>query len=206
MELKLWKDSDKGTSLHIAADKGFLEIVRYLSDHSINIDARDFDEVTPLQYAVLGGHLEIVKLLCESKTQIDTSDKDGSSPLHYASMHGYLEIVKFLVEKGAQIDLSNNNNETLFHIANQKSHKEKSKYLLDKKREAENPNPKKIFSNKDPCIICLEPRNSLFVLIPCGHMSLCEACSYNLIQHDHPKCPTCRKQVRDYTKVFYQAP
>ena len=154
---------------------------------TINIDARDFDEVTPLQYAVLGGHLEIVKLLCESKTQIDTSDKDGSSPLHYASMHGYLEIVKFLVERGAQIDLSNNNNEMPFYIA-------------------ENPNPKEIFSNKDPCIICLEPRNFLFVLIPCGHMSLCEACSYNLIQHDHPKCPTCRKQVRDYTKVFYQAP
>ena len=77
---------------------------------------------------------------------------------------------------------------------------------MEKKREAENQNPKEYFSNKDPCIICLEPRNSLFVLNPCGHMSLCEACSYNLIQQDHPKCPTCRKQVRDYTKVFYQAP
>ena len=130
----------------------------------------------------------------------------GDTPLHIASKNGHLEIVNFLVEKGAQIELTNHNNETPFYIANRENYKEIAKYLLEKKREAENQNPKEYFSNKDPCIICLEPRNSLFVLIPCGHMSLCEACSYNLIQQDYPKCPTCRKQVRDYTKVFYQAP
>ena len=104
------------------------------------------------------------------------------------------------------IDVKNNNGETPFFFANGSNHKEIAKYLLEKKREAEGQIPQENFSNKDDCIICLEPRNALYVLNPCGHMSLCELCSYNLTQQTNPKCPSCRKSVRDYTKVFYQAP
>ena len=114
--------------------------------------------------------------------------------------------MKILVEKGAPIDVTNNNNETPFYLANKGNHKGIAKYLLEKKRESENQNPKQTFSDKDPCIICFQPRNALYVLNPCGHTSLCEPCSYDLTNQTYPKCPTCRKPVRNYTKVFYQAP
>ena len=114
--------------------------------------------------------------------------------------------MKLLIENGAHIDVTNNNNETPFYQANRRNHKEIARYLLEKKREIENQNPIENFSNKDPCIICMEPRNGIFMLIPCGHISLCELCSYNLAQEKYPKCPTCRKPVQNYTKGFIQTP
>ena len=114
--------------------------------------------------------------------------------------------MKLLIEKGAQIDVTNNNNETPFYLANREDRKDIARYILKKKREVEDQNAQENFSTKDPCIICMEPRNGLFMLIPCGHVSLCELCSYNLTQETHPKCPTCRKPVREYTKGYIQAP
>ena len=141
----------------------------------------------------------------EKGAQINAKDRDGLTPLHDAVKKGSLELVKLLVEKGAGIDAIDNNNETPFYRANRENHKEIAKYLLEKKKEIENQKPQETFSTKDPCIICLEPRNTLYVLNPCGHMSLCEACSFNLVQEAFPKCPTCRKPVQNYIKVFYQA-
>ena len=175
--------------------------------------------------------LKIVKLLIERGAQIDAKDQDGNTPLHIAanrdvrthresmdhdiffgknqlkkSYRNSMDLVKILIEKGAQIDAKNNNNETPFYLANRQNRKEIAKYILEKKREIENQNAPENFSTKDPCIICMEPRNGIFVLFPCGHISLCELCSYNLTQETHPKCPTCRKPVREYTKGFIQAP
>ena len=117
-----------------------------------------------------------------------------------------LKIVKLLVENGAQIDVTNNNNDTPFYLANRENHVEMAKYLLEKKREVENQKPPENFCTKDPCIICLEPRNALYVLNPCGHTSLCEICCYNLNREARAKCPTCRKPVKNYIKMFFQAP
>ena len=193
--------------IHTAVRGGHLEIVMCLVNHGAQVEAKDNVGWTPLHHAADFGFHNIAQYLIENGAQIDAKETNRrQTPLHLAAGAGDLDLVTLLVEKGACIDVLDTNNETPFDDANRENHKEIAKYLLEKKREAENQNPKEYFSNKDPCIICLEPRNSLFVLNPCGHMSLCEACSYNLIQQDHPKCPTCRKQVRDYTKVFYQAP
>ena len=152
--------------------------------------------------------IALQKFLAEKGAKIDTKDKDGLTPLHSAAKNGTIEIVKFLVLNGAQIDVTNNNNETPFYLANRGNHKKIAKYLLEKKQEFENQSPTEnfSFSNKDLCIICFKPRNALYVLNPCGHTSLCEPCSYDLTNQPYPKCPTCRKPVRDYTKVFYQSP
>ena len=127
--------------------------------------------------------------------------------LHIASKIGNLQVVKVLVEKGgAKIDARNNKGETAFVLANGNNRTEIAKYLLEKKRDARFQIPQENFSNKDACIICLEPRNALYVLNPCGHTSLCELCCYNLTKESHPKCPTCRKPVQNYIKMFFQSP
>ena len=118
-----------------------------------------------------------------------------------------IDYVKLLVEKGARIDILNNNNETPFIIANRENREEICLFLLEKKRETENRNPEERYSisNKAPCIICLQPRNGLYVLNPCGHTSLCEMCSYKITKERYPKCPYCRKPVRSYIKLYFQA-
>ena len=148
----------------------------------------------------------MVKYLVQNcGAEIDAKPKaDGSTALHDAAKRGSLEIVKFLVETGAEIDVRNNNNETPFYLSNRNEHKEISKYLLEKKRDAENKTPQENINNKALCIMCFSARNGFYVLNPCGHMSLCEPCCFNLTQERYSKCPSCRKPIRDYTKIFFQ--
>ena len=220
------KDTNGLTPLENAIKNGWSEMAKLLIKQGAQMDTKDIHGLTPLQniaknldscngyeYGALGlgsifSRIDLVELLVEKGAQINAKDRDGLTPLHDAvkrgSEPGSLELVKILVEKGATIDIINNNNETPFYLAKKHKHEEIAKFLLEKKREIESKKPQENFSNKDPCIICLEPRNSLYVLNPCGHMSLCEDCSYNLVQETYPKCPTCRKPVQNYIKVFYQ--
>ena len=197
---------NKWTPLHYAAFNGYLEIVYYLLDHGAKIEAKDDVETTPLMFAVHKNHFEVVKCLIEKGAQLDIKDKYGYTPLHFAAKYSSLEMVKLLVENGAKIDETTIYNHTPFEIADQKNRQDIALYLLKKKRKAKNIIPKENFSNKEPCIICLEPRNYLYVLNPCGHISLCEPCSYALKRQTNPKCPSCRASVQDYSKVFFQSP
>ena len=189
-------------------------LAQILLAYGAQINARDNTSTTnggngntPLHNVAYAGSAKFAQYLIDQGAGIEIKDQDGMTALHIASKIGNLQVVKVLVEKGgAQIDARNNKGETAFVLANGNNRQEVAKYLLEKKREARFQIPQENFSNKDACIICLEPRNDLYVLIPCGHMSLCELCSYNLTQQTNPKCPSCRKPVRDYTKVFYQAP
>ena len=114
--------------------------------------------------------------------------------------------MKYLVERGAKIDARNNENETPFLLSNKKRHDDISKYLLEKKRDMPRKYPLEVMSEEASCIICLAPRNGLFVLNPCGHTSFCEPCCFEITTKKFAKCPSCRKAVRDYTKIFFQEP
>jgi len=46
------------------------------------------------------------------------------------------------------------------------------------------------------CVVCVSNR-SCMVIIPCGHLSLCESCSGQL-----KKCPICRCDVINFIKTF----
>ena len=201
------KNNHETTALKIAVDKGFVEIVKYLIDHEAEINAKNNSEMTALHIAVNKGFVEIVKYLIDHEAEIDAKDNNGCTPLHFAAVNNPLEIVKLLVEKGASIDVSNHNNETPFYRAFRNNSEEISKYLMEKKREFENANPQEtIISSRAPCIICFQPRNALYVLNPCGHTSLCEFCAIKLTEERYAKCPTCRKPVRNYIKLFFQVP
>jgi len=49
------------------------------------------------------------------------------------------------------------------------------------------------------CVVCMAKPPS-HVLIPCGHLCLCMACSVALEQ-----CPICRAHVQSTMRVFFSA-
>ena len=58
--------------------------------------------------------------------------------------------------------------------------------------------PSMALNNADnTCVICMDAPLEV-VLIPCGHMCICESCSRQIVV-----CPMCRKTVEDTVKVFF---
>lgn len=94
-----------GTWLHVAAKKGHLEIVEYLINKGIDIDARGgtFD-ASALNLASGAGHLEIVKYLIEVGAELDVS-LAKRNPLFGAIYGGHKEVVEYLVEEGIDISI-----------------------------------------------------------------------------------------------------
>ena len=201
-------DGNGWTPLQYAANRGNLDFVKFLIDHGAQLEFKNVEGRIPLHYAVMQatmqGHLEVAKFLIDRGTKIEAKDNFGNNSLHNAAFNGSLEMVKLLVENGIQIDARNNLSATPFDISSRENHNEVANYLLEKKREAENQSPE-IVSTNAVCIVCWEERGGLYVLNPCGHTSLCELCCFNLIKKRYP-CPTCRKPIDSYIKMFFQAP
>ena len=205
-------DGDKGdwNPLYVAAKEGHLEIVKCLVENGATVNVIIKDGWTPLHMATYNGNHEIVKFLIQNGAEINAKTiKDGISPLHLASEYGYLESVKCLIENGAKAEPKNNKGEIPHLLAARFDHTDVVDFLKKtKKRKAETDVPEESFSNKAPCVICSEPRHGFFVLLPCGHTSLCEACCINLTCKGNKNglCPTCRKPVAAYNKIFFQMP
>ena len=200
------------TSVHVAAKNGHLEIIKYLKEKGAQLEALDNDGDTPLHdcFNLVDNPSkqlqDTIKYLIQNVTHLDIKNKKGDTVLHWAVLRERLDEVKCLIEHGASIDIRDSYGLTPLDIANMKENKDMTKLLMEKKRDTENKNPPKIISDKALCIICFEPRNGLHVLLPCGHTSLCELCCFNLKNEKYSKCPSCRKPVKDYQKIFFQEP
>ena len=128
-----------GTWLHVAAKKGCFEIVQYLIDAGIDIDAKGgtFD-ASALNLAAGEGHLEIVKYLIEAGAELDVS-LAKRNPLFGAIYDGHKDVVECLVEKGIDISIrytgENIKNMDAYEYAREFGQTEIAEYLKQKMDE-----------------------------------------------------------------------
>ena len=100
-------DSDNGTGLIRASDRGHVEIVKELLKTDIRVNHINRMGWTALFEAILLGggderHAEIVRLLVDAGADVNLPDKDGVTPLAHAKNRGYTGIVKILEDSGAE--------------------------------------------------------------------------------------------------------
>lgn len=92
-----------GTWLHVAAAHGNLEIVEYLINTGIDINAKGGTFSTnALERATTKGHLDIAEYLISRNVEMDISEPDRN-PLFAAIYGGHFEIVKLLVKNNIDI-------------------------------------------------------------------------------------------------------
>jgi ankyrin repeat protein len=94
-----------GTWLHVATAHGHLEIVEYLINAGLDVNAQGGTFSTnTLERAATKGYLDIAKYLIHQNIEIDTSEPDRN-PLFAAIYDGHFEIVKLLVENNIDISI-----------------------------------------------------------------------------------------------------
>jgi ankyrin repeat protein len=100
-------DSDNGTGLIRASDRGHVEIVKELLKTDIRVNHVNRMGWTALFEAILLGggddrHTEIVRLLVDAGADVNFPDKDGVTPLAHAKNRNYTAIIKILEKAGAE--------------------------------------------------------------------------------------------------------
>ncbi|KAM4747139.1 LOW QUALITY PROTEIN: protein phosphatase 1 regulatory subunit 12A [Rhinophrynus dorsalis] len=121
-----------GTALHVAAAKGYTEVLKLLIQAGYDINIKDFDGWTPLHAAAHWGKEEACRILVENLCDIETVNKVGQTAFDVADedILGYLEELQkkqnlLLSEKQEKksplIESYNRNNQSLKTLKNKET-------------------------------------------------------------------------------------
>ncbi|KAM9327939.1 protein phosphatase 1 regulatory subunit 12A isoform 4-T4 [Pholidichthys leucotaenia] len=82
-----------GTALHVAAAKGYVEVLKLLIQAGYNVNIKDYDGWTPLHAAAHWGKEEACRILVENLCDMDAINKMGQTAFDVADedVLGYLE-------------------------------------------------------------------------------------------------------------------
>jgi uncharacterized protein len=130
-----------GTWLHVATAHGHLEIVEYLINAGLDVNAQGGTFSTnSLERAATKGYLDIAKYLIHQNIEIDTSEPDRN-PLFAAIYGGHFEIVKLLVENNIDISIKYSGESMkdmdAYEFAVERGQTEIAEYLKQKMNEKE---------------------------------------------------------------------
>lgn len=84
-----------------AAEKGYLDVVKYLVEHGANVNKISRDETTALIAAAKNGHIDVVKYLVglkKGKAKTNIRDSEGKTALTHAAENGHFEVVDYLTD------------------------------------------------------------------------------------------------------------
>lgn len=120
------------TPLHIAAERGAIEIAKLLIQHGANIDAQSTNGETSLLYAVRVGHDKMVRLFLSHKADpnIPTNDRSGhETPLHVVASINEVKMGKLLLDHNADVNALDFYGQTPLAIAKLRGNKAMIKLL-----------------------------------------------------------------------------
>ena len=145
-ELQSFVDKYNWRLIHIAVERGRLDIVKFLIEQDIfKADLKDENNYTPVHNIAAGlGHVDIFKYLvqeckCEPMCKISDDPTDiffsGATTLHLAARYGHFLMVKHILESdypGIDADVETNIGTTPLQFATMEGRLDIVKYLIKK--------------------------------------------------------------------------
>lgn len=95
------KDIEGKTPLHLAAEKGFINIVKIILSHQLKndlINIQDKKGNTPVHLAAKNNHPSVVSALLKNGANYEEKNKDGQTCLHLAAQNSDASVTKTIVE------------------------------------------------------------------------------------------------------------
>ncbi|MBK9579125.1 MAG: ankyrin repeat domain-containing protein [Fibrobacterota bacterium] len=89
------------SAIHLAADAGDLEAVKFLIDHGSDVDDFNFGRITPLMIAATRGDLAMVELLVDQGASMEAISGTYLTPLMYAMLNHHDAVVDLMLKKQA---------------------------------------------------------------------------------------------------------
>ena len=131
-EALLKRNQLQQTIFHELAEKGHLEIIKYLCQEASfrNPIQIDICGRTPIHCAAMEGHFEIVKYLAPYTSNPNAAAKEGRTPIHNAAYNGHLEIVKFLASITSNPNAADKYGKTPSELARSKGFLDIATYFL----------------------------------------------------------------------------
>ncbi|XP_044311542.1 protein phosphatase 1 regulatory subunit 12A isoform X2 [Varanus komodoensis] len=126
-----------GTALHVAAAKGYTEVLKLLIQAGYDVNIKDYDGWTPLHAAAHWGKEEACRILVENLCDMEAVNKVGQTAFDVADedILGYLEELQ--------------KKQNMLHSEK----KEKKSPLIESTANMDNNQPQKTFKNKETLII-----------------------------------------------------
>ncbi|XP_071138004.1 transient receptor potential cation channel subfamily A member 1 homolog isoform X4 [Mytilus edulis] len=118
--------------LHIAAMKGFLQVLKILIENSADVDSKNEEEQTPLHLAADNGRTNCVReLLIADHSAANDEDENSNTPLHLAALSGHSKVANLLLTNGADVSARNGSMWTPLDCAAAKGWVKTAKVLLE---------------------------------------------------------------------------
>ena len=97
-KLAFAKDANGRLPTHLAALKGFVEIMEVLLSKGADVESNDKEKRTPMHYAAEAGSKQMVEFLLAKGAQANPEDRKHKTPKDLANMNGHGEIIEILKE------------------------------------------------------------------------------------------------------------
>ena len=119
------KDTVGRSPLHIAAERGDIDVVTFLIENGADVNVTDFNGNTPLIFIInKTGNLETTERLLQKGAAVNTQNRTGETALMYAAWRGHADIVRLLLDNRADATLKNGQGNTALTLAESKGHLE----------------------------------------------------------------------------------
>ena len=128
-------DYDKRAALHIAAEEGFLDIVRLLVERGATVDAHDRWGTTPHAGAVHKGHADVSEYLRSQgakQPRVACSEEEGAGMLCAAAGKGNLAKMRSILDSGVCADAADYDFRIALHLAAEEGRMEACRFLLER--------------------------------------------------------------------------